>query len=407
MAEFSPLPVLHYIGSLTRGGAEEHLLTLLQGMDPRRFELHLACAPELMARLEADLPPSVRRLPLRLRPGDWRSAAAFCQYLRRHRIAVAHSHLFFSSRLASPLARWCGARTVETPHVRESWRRGWRSWYAPDRLLGRAVDVYIAVSRANATYLIEEKRLPAHKVRVVPNGIALRRFLKLPDRERLRREHGWDPQACIVLSAARLEPQKGHAVLLEALAQIRAVCPRLRLVCAGEGSCRPALAGLTARLGLENQVQWVGYQNPIEPWLAMADVFVLPSFYEGLPLAAMEAMAAGLAVVASAVDGTRELIESGRNGWLLPPGNAGEFAQALQSLYRDAELRRRLGREARAWAFQNCGADRQLRATGRIYLQLSRNGRPEATSAVTMPAERETESWAAPATASSRARRWA
>lgn len=373
------IQVLHYSGSLVRGGAEEHLLTLLRGFDRRHLELHLACPPALMALLAADLPADVHCLELRLSPRGLSAAARFCRYLRRQRIQIVHSHLFFASRIASPLAHWLGVRTVETPHVRESWRRGWKRWYGPDRLLGRAVDAYIAVSRSNAEYLIHEKKLPAHKVRVVRNGVSLDRFLALPDAAELRRDCAYAPGDCVVLAAARLEPQKGHDVLLAALARLRDVCPRLRLVCAGDGSCLPALRAQAERLQLAGSVNWVGFQNPIEPWLAMADIFVLPSRYEGLPLAAMEAMAARLPVVASAVDGTREIIQHGHNGLLVPAGDPVALAEALLCLYRDPALRDRLGRQAREWALLHAGDHNQIRQTEHIYFQLCHARRPGQT----------------------------
>jgi glycosyltransferase involved in cell wall biosynthesis len=255
---------------------------------------------------------------------------------------------------------------VETPHVRERWRRGrLKRSYLVDRLAARFVDRFIAVSRANARYLVEEKGLPAHKVVVVENGCELQRFAAEP--APARQELGLSAQDRVLLVVGRLEPQKGHRVLLEALPAVRAEFPSARLVCIGEGTERPALEEQARRLGLDGAVRFAGFRADVDRWLAAADVVVLPSFYEGLPLAAIEALAARRAVVATAVDGTPEVVVEGRTGLTVPPGDAPALTAAIARVLRDPTLARRLGERGREWVEERFDAQRQVRQTERLY----------------------------------------
>lgn len=366
-----PLHVLHFTNSHTRGGAEEHILTLLSGLDRARFRPYLACPPEVVAKLGADVPGDVVVLPLCLRgPRHLGAAVRLAGLLRRHRIDILHSHLFCSSLFASPIGRLCGVPViVETPHVRERWRRGRvKSSFVVDRLVGRFVDHFIAVSQSNADYLRTEKRLPARKVVAIENGCDLGRFAALPDAAPLRERLGFGKDDPVLAVVGRLEPQKGHRVLLDALVRVLRDHPRARLVCVGEGAERPALEAQCSRTGLGEAVRFVGYQADVRSWLALADVAVLPSFYEGLPLVAIETLAAARPLVATAVDGTPEVVVDGRTGITVPPGDAVALAAAIGRLLARPALGRQLAVEGRRWVHERFGRDRQVSQTADLYM---------------------------------------
>ncbi|PYN14724.1 MAG: hypothetical protein DME05_14400, partial [Candidatus Rokuibacteriota bacterium] len=197
-----------------------------------------------------------------------------------------------------------------------------------DRIAGRFVDQYIAVSDANRRYLVEEKGLARHKVVVIHNGCDLRRFNphhRAP--AGMRESLGFGASDPVLVVVGRLEPQKGHRVLFDALPAVRAQFPRVRLVCVGEGARRQELEQQVAASGLGDTVRFVGQQANVADWLALADVTVLPSFFEGLPLAAIESLAAGRPMVASAVDGTPEVVVDGATGLTVPPGDAAGLAR--------------------------------------------------------------------------------
>ncbi|MGH9467965.1 MAG: glycosyltransferase [Terriglobales bacterium] len=384
------LRVLHFSNSTVRGGAEEHMLTLLTGLDRSRFTLALACPAELVPLLP-DLPEDVTVTTLVPRgPGDVRTGWRLAHWLRSQGVDVVHAHLSCASRAVAPWARLGGVGvTVETPHVRESWRRGWKRSYVLDRAVGAFVDAYIAVSGANARHLVEEVRLPARKIRTIRNGIDVERFAPGAARPDPRPALGITRSEVLLVCAARLEPQKGHAVLLEALGRLPpSVRGGLRLACLGEGRLLPALRQQARQLGLDDRVVFAGYTRHMDHWLAAADIFVLPSLYEGLPLVAMEACAAGCAVVATAVDGTPEVISHGHNGLLVPPGDAGALAEAILRLARNVVLRSALGEEGRWRARREFSAERQIAATAEFYDHLyaaRRHPRPAAAEALVQP----------------------
>lgn len=276
--------------------------------------------------------------------------------------------------MASPVGYWAKVPVrVETPHVREYWRKGWKSSYAIDRVGGRFVDQYIAVSKANCKYLVEEKGLPAKKVTVICNGCDVQRFdaahAVLPN---LRSRAGYAESDPLLLVAARLEPQKGHSVLLQAMAVLKNEFPNLRLVALGDGSLRTELEGQVRKLGLENSVLMPGHSPDVRGWMSAANVCVLPSFAEGLPLFAIECLAAGRPMVASAVDGTPEIVVDGRTGLTVPPGDSAALAQAIGRLLREPNLAAELAAAGAVWVRERFTLERQIRETEELYERLWR-----------------------------------
>jgi glycosyltransferase involved in cell wall biosynthesis len=263
---------------------------------------------------------------------------------------------------------------VETPHVRERWRQGQiKGRFVVDRLIGRFVDRYIAVSEANARYLVEEKRLPARKITVIHNGCDVSRFETAHHPPSgLRESLSIRPADPVILVLGRLEPQKGHRILLEALPEVLRHFPRAHLVCVGEGALRGELESRVRDLGLSGAVHFVGYQRNVADWLAVADVSVLPSFYEGLPLAAIESQAAGRPVVATDVDGTPEVVVHGQTGLIVPPGDAAALTAAVCRLLGDPDERARLARAGRARVIALFDQRQQVRRTQDLYLAACR-----------------------------------
>jgi glycosyltransferase involved in cell wall biosynthesis len=368
-----PISVLLFSNTTIRGGTEEHILTLLQGLDRKVFRLSLVCPKVLAEKLLPDLPADVELVPLRLdKPTQIVAALRLAQVLRRRQVDILHSHMFQASLFASPIGWLCRVPVIiETPHLREAWRHGWlKGRFVVDRWVGRFVDHYIAVSEANARYLTEEKGLPGRKIFVIWNGIDLTRFNPAhPAPIGIKRSIGFDDGDPLLLVVGRLEAQKGHHVLLGALPAVRQEFPQARLVCIGDGALRGELEGKARSLGLEGAVRFLGYQSNVPDWLAAADATVLPSLYEGLPLTAIECLAAGKPMVATSVDGTPEVVVNEKTGLTVPPGNAELLAAALCRLLREAELRRKLGAAGRRWVEEHFSIERQIFKTQELYLR--------------------------------------
>lgn len=368
----NPISVLYFTNSDLRGGAEEHILTLLRKLDRKVFRPILACPTECAEKLRPDLPADVAVECLQYQwPYQVASALRLAEIIRKHRVGILHSHLFVSSIAASPIG-WLSRVPVilETPHLREAWRHGAiKGNYAIDRAAGRFVDHYVAVSDANSRYLIDEKKLPAKKVHVIRNGCDLKKFDPLREAPKgLKNSLGFSADDPVVVVLGRLEPQKGHRFLLQAFANVLREMPNARLVCVGAGALDRELQDQCGELHIEDRVRFVGYQSNVADWLALADLTVLPSLFEGLPLVAIESLAAQRCVVATAVDGTTEVVINEQTGLTVPPSNAPALAEAIARLLRQTELRHSLARAGRQWVVENFSEEQQIRKTEDLYL---------------------------------------
>jgi glycosyltransferase involved in cell wall biosynthesis len=367
-----PIPVLMFSNAVVRAGAEEHILELLRGLDRRLFRVHLACPDVLLEKYGNDIPVDVQVTPIMLdHISDVSGAIRLAKTLRQQEIDILHSHMFRASLFASPIGKICRVPVIiETTHVRETWRKGWfKSKFFVDRAIGHFVDHYIAVSEANSRYLIEQKRIPAKKITVIQNGCSIERVDPSKSHpEGIRETLGFSKDDLVLIVMARLEPQKGHRVLLEALRLVRTEFPNIRLVCLGTGALQADLSQMTRDLNLEGIVRFAGFQSNVGDWLAAADIGILPSFYEGLPLTAVETLAAGIPLVATAVDGTPEVVRDGEKGLLVPPGDPVAMAQAIARMARQPELRKKFAHAGRTWVLERFTIQRQIEQTSNLYL---------------------------------------
>ena len=365
--------ILYFTNSALWGGVEEHICGLLRNLSRSLFRAHLVCSPATFERFRAACPEDVEVTPLVLGgPGDVVGAAQLARFLVRKKFDIVHSHMFWSSLFASPIGWACGVPViVETLHGSEAWRTGWKAKCNVDRVLTRFVSKHVAVSASDARFLAYKKRVPADKIVIIRNGIDLRRFsVSQNARKAIRESLGFTEEDQVLIMVGRLHPGKGHPVLLAAMGLLLNVYPKLKLICLGEGDGETEIRRLCDELGLARHVKLAGYQPSVPEWLEAADINVLPSFYEGLPLTILEAMAAGLPTVASQVGGIPEAIEDGVSGLLVPPGNPKQLADALSFLLCQVEARARMGEAARLRASQCFGIERQVRDTEKMYLEL-------------------------------------
>ncbi len=367
------LNVMLFTGARVRYGAEEHMLTLLRELSRRDFRLFIACPPELAQSIKHDLPSDVQLFEVPLGQGSrFKDASRLARLLKDNKIDVLHSHMSFSSRFASPIGWFCRVPLVlETPHVAENWRKGWlTSSYLPDRIFGNFVDYFVAVSEANGRYLADTKGLPKKKVVVIRNGCDLARFKAASgDRSTLRHKFGYSDDDPILIVPARLEPQKGHSVLIDAVPLICQQFPNLKVLCLGEGSLRTELEGIVAKKGLQSVVHFLGFQAEIRDWFALGDLTILSSFYEGLPLVAIESLAASTAVVATHVDGTPEVVVNNLSGLTVPPGQPAPLAEAICSLLKQPELIKQFGDAGRTLVETEFSQAGQVERTAGLYLR--------------------------------------
>jgi glycosyltransferase involved in cell wall biosynthesis len=273
------------------------------------------------------------------RPLDLQCLRELTAMLRHAQVDVVHGHEFTMALYGAAAARRLRRPAVITIHSAHyvslaMRRRVALSWAA------RSSRAMVAVSAETARTLEQRLWLRPGAVTTIHNGIVERAGTADGVREGL----GVRSDEVLMLAVGNLYAVKGHPVLLDALHQLATRAPGpWRLVVAGRGRNKAVLEERTRELGLTDRVQFLGHRDDVPDLLAAADVFVMPSLREGLPLAILEAMFAGKAIVASGVGGIPEAITPGEHGLLVPPGDPVQLADALLTVLSDVSLRRRLG----------------------------------------------------------------
>lgn len=346
------------------GGAEMVVLRLAEALRDRGHEIvpvgPAAGCGWLAAQFEGRgfVPEQFRlRGPL-----DWRCARGLTAMLRRRGVDVVHSHEFTMGVYGAVSARWAGSGHVITMHGNQTMTRRWRRRVSL-RGAFRLSDAVVAVSQDTKRFLDAELALAPGALRVVANGVPT----STGDRSRVRAELAIDQHDVLVLATGSLVPRKGHAVLIKAMALQPATGPRWVLAIAGNGAERGTLESLSRELGVEQRVHLLGHRDDVGDLLAAADIFAMPSLWEGLPLALLEAMSAGKAIVASATSGIPEAITNEVEGLLTRPGDVEQLAAAIGRLSRDAGLRQQLESSATARARREFSIDAMTSAYESLY----------------------------------------
>jgi len=351
-------------------------LSILGALPAHGFSPYLAAPSHVLEEMTCELDAvGVHGLPIEAAGMlDLSEALRVRAMLMRERIDIVHSHMFVASMFISPIARWARVPTVvETFHLREVWRehKFLKSSFWMDRQIARMVDQYIAVSRAAASHLIKRKRIARDKIRVVYNGRDLSRFRPPTEQERIQARAALqigDAQMALVLG--RLEPQKGHTYMLQALEMLATEWPRLITLFAGTGQLEADLMYMRDRAGLGDRVRFLGMVRDPMPLLAAADVVVLPSLYEGLPLVAIEALACAIAMVATSVEGTPEIILNNETGVLVPPADPSALATAIAKILGNPDWAAKLGRQGRTLVERRFDLRTQISETIELYREL-------------------------------------
>lgn len=297
------------------------------------------------------------------RPLDWRCLREVIQILRARRVEVVHSHEFTMAVYGAAAARWLGLPHVITMHGSQYVTAKRRRRVALSVAFRCSTHV-VGVSADTTAHLRRELGPLAGRIQTVVNGVPYRPG----DRVGTRAALGVGDDEVLVLAVGNLIARKGHAVLIRALAnQPTDPGARWRLAIAGQGVERDRLTALAEEAGVADRVQLLGQRSDIPDLQAAADIFVMPSLWEGLPLALLEAMHAGTSIIASRTSGIPEAITDGVDGLLTTPGAVDELSRALASLLSNAGRRAELGAAARARAHAQFSMDRMTDAYEALY----------------------------------------
>jgi glycosyltransferase involved in cell wall biosynthesis len=223
----------------------------------------------------------------------------------------------------------------------------------------------IAVSEAVRRNLAQQNGSPLSRIETIYNGIDVKRFALMDQREEIRRKMGWSPDQSIVIMVAVLRRGKGHEVLFEAVPSLVRAVPRAHVKLVGGGELNDSLREQAAGLG--DAVEFLGERADVPELLAASDVLVLPSWSEALPTVLIEAGAASLPVVATDVGGTAEIVTSGETGYLVPPGDSSAMAANLVKLLQDPERARRMGAAAQERIASRFSLERQAQSMVSLF----------------------------------------
>jgi glycosyltransferase involved in cell wall biosynthesis len=326
------IKVLFIAQHLTMGGAEELLLGVARGLPRERFEIVVGCLTR-----EGIVAQELRRSGVRveLLPGEPgpRDPLAFLRlyrFVRRERPVVVHTFLL-SAGLYGRLAAWL-ARVPAIFHAEQNvyLERVGRHLALERWLAGRTTRV-IACCQAVGTLYQTQIGLDPDRLEVIYNAVDFAAVRPQADRQAARSALGYEANELVVGTLGRMTRQKAHDVLLEAVARLAQTCPSIQLFIAGQGPLRDEIGRQIASLGLTERVRLLGVRRDRDLLFAAMDAFVLPSRWEGLSLALVEAWAAGLPVVASDVGGNPEVVRNGEGAWLVGRDDPAALAAALEN----------------------------------------------------------------------------
>lgn len=363
----TPIPITYLITELDLGGAQSVLYRLLSQLDRQKYAPVVIClynGDRSAAQLIRQLGFPVYDLRMSV---PWRFDVLWRLYklLRQERPFLLHCWMFHANLLGRVVGRLARVPVIIT--ARRNVEIGGPRRELIKRYTRNLDDAVIAVCELARQVEIERTAVDPAKVITIYNGIDLLSSISDMMPDKLRSDLAIPPGSPVVICVSRLHPQKGHDDLLAAWQQVTAVYPRAYLLIVGDGERRLELEEMVAKRPLLSQVRFSGQRTDIPDLLALSSLFVLPSLWEGLPNVILEAMAAELPVVATAVGGTPELVIDGVTGRLVPPRDATALAEAVLSLLRDPGQAAQMGRNGRQRVIDQFSLDKMVAQTEALY----------------------------------------
>ncbi len=361
--------ILHIIDSLDLGGAQVVLWNLLAHADRTRFEVEAACLHGrgvFWERLVATGVPVHALSPHRLLPLYVPALAAL---LLRRRYAVVHCHLLGANLIAKPLAALLGVPVrINHDHCNDKLADPRRWVPAADAWTNRFSTHVCAVSESTRRFLVAHEGVAEARTTTLHNGIDLAVFQPRPEqRAAARKQWALPEDAFVVGGIGRLTYQKNFALFLEVAADVVARHPQACFVIVGTGEDDAALRAQAAVLGLGARVRFLGYVAEMSALYPALDLLLLTSRYEGLPITILEAMAVGLPIVASRLDGVEEVLADGDDGALVSPDDRAGFAARVVEFIAQPALAQRYAAAALTKVRARFSAEAMTRAVEAIY----------------------------------------
>lgn len=372
----------------TVGGTRKHLSILANHLNRDRFHVSVACAAERDRRFLDDVRQMkacgarVFLLPMTREIAPRRDVVCLCKLchlMARRKYDIVHTHSSKAGvlgRLAAKIMRV--PVIVHTPHTfaflfKDHTTRLLKTGFLElERFLGRFTDKLIAVSPSEKRSILQSKVISAEKIEVINNAVNVAELSQngfIP--AEVKKELNLPLDSYIIGTVGLLNVAKGQKYLILAGAEALKRIPNLRILIVGSGELEEELKALSRQQQISSQVIFTGYRSDVARMLSVMDIFVLPSLWEAMPFAVLEAMAAGKPIISTDVDGARDAVIHGETGLLVPIGDKQAIAEAIVRLWQNRSKAQRMGQMGQQRARSLFNIDRMVRQTERLYLDLA------------------------------------
>jgi glycosyltransferase involved in cell wall biosynthesis len=375
------IKVLHIITRLIVGGAQDLALSIGSELNKDKFDVTFVCGPqdfceEMPKKWDINvtvLPYLVKEInPLK----DFLALINLLSFIKKHKFDIVHTHTSKAGVLGRIAAKLAGVPVIlYSPHgsIFHSIYYGPKTIFLLSRIenfVASFTDRIINCADNERRDLLENKIASDDKYITIYPGIRQDKFLRSYDRETKRRELNISNDTVVLGNVARLVSEKGHIFCLESFKIVSDVLPKAVLIFGGEGPLRNAIENKIKELDLNDRVIMIGHRNDIPEIINCLDVVLLTSAWEGAPMAIIEAMLMGKAIIATNVGGVPELIKDGKTGILVSYGDRGVLSEAIIRLAKDRFLAERLGEAARNFAKERFEINTMIRKITNLYNDL-------------------------------------
>lgn len=340
--------VLVLVTTAIGGGVERLILDQMKYFDRTKFSLHIVTLRK--GYLEAEFSKtgahyccldSKKRL-------SYKTIRKLSNYIKTNHIDIIHTHLYlpdiygFLAKMAAP-----SVKLITTKHNTNDFRKKIH-WGLLDYTLSLPASRIIAVSKSVKEFISRYEFIPLERIKVIYHGVDVKRFKEKKNLKRLRADLAIRKQNFVIGIVGRITKQKGHIYLLEAVHNLRKQVPRIRLLIVGSGELEESLKQYSRELGIEENVIFLGYRSDVADLYSLMDVLCLPSIFEGLGLVLVEAMLCNTLTIGARIDGIKEIIQDGTNGFLFSPRDTNALATLLYKIYKAGDSKEMITRARKA-----------------------------------------------------------
>lgn len=373
------IKVAHIITMLELGGAQQNTIHTIEHLERTKYEPILISGPGGILDQEVRNNPQIRCffIPYLIRPicplSDTLAFISLYRLLKSEKVDLVHTH----SSKAGILGRWA-AHFAKVPKIMHTYHgfgfNDYQKWWVRkiviwlERVTARVTDKLVAVSNENIRKGLANKIGKEGQYIVIHSGIKIKAFSEVSvDTDEKRREIGIEKNEQVIGMIACFKPQKAPLNFIRLAERVCSICPQAKFVLVGDGELRPKIEKLIAELNLNTRVVLTGWRRDIPQLIHIFDILVLTSLWEGLPRVFLEAWASGKPIVATNVDGAKEAIIDGVNGFLVEPDDLNRLAERVVWLIKNRDSAQKMGQEGRKKVYPAFDIDCMVKDIEKLY----------------------------------------